>query len=238
VTVVDAVKRHNSPGPAILEVARAVDELIARVDALGEATPGDLWGGADPGLWGDHDTHVEVNREFAKAEVRERLDALKDAAKGLSGDDLAANLAQQRLVEDELRDVRTVEPIPDDAPEEKVLGPGETEIALPVVDGGTQAARREFAVETLKIRDQYPHNPEFVEAYGKGGPLLFYYTDRDWVMSLPVTARQAMVEDVMATNPETAKKMGADILKRTDDESDTTLAQVALDAVAASGGAG
>lgn len=235
-TVEERVRQHNSPGPAILEVARAVDELRGIVDALvRDGTRGDNLWGEGGSLWEEQGIHALAHKDLDQQRARQELEDLKRAARGLSGDDLAANQAAQRLLEDDLRDVQTVEPIPDDAPEEKLLGPGETEIALPVVDGGTQAARREFAVDVLKIRDQYPHNPEFVEAYGKGGPLLFYYTDRDWVMSLPITARVAMVEDVMATNPETAKKMGADILKRADDEIDTTLARGALEAVAGPG---
>lgn len=53
-------------------------------------------------------------------------------------------------------------------------------------------------------------------AYVQGGPMWLYLFDRDYVMGLSPEVRKAMFEDVLLTNPDEAHELASDILKDED----------------------
>lgn len=93
---------------------------------------------------------------------------------------------------------------------------GNVEVELPPADEATMAYRRKFEQDFLHLEDYYGEGADarsYVESYVKGGPLVLYFTDRDFIMSLPYETRQKLVEDVLRTSPKDAANMGADVLK-------------------------
>lgn len=153
--------------------------------------------------------------------VADTLDALKAKLPELSGDDLVAAEARVRILEDEAREVKTVEEpktmVDVVAKDEK----GEWVVDLPEVDEGIQAARREFASKHLKFYDEFgtDQGSVMVQAYGKGGPIWLYHYDRDFCLQLARPLRVGMLEDVARIDANLAAEMGRDLLMdRTADE--------------------
>lgn len=197
-TVREQVLQAKTPRDALLVLADAIDALSTQ--------PADPWS-----EWDDTDTHKEVNDQL-------RIVAAIDAAQhnlqeSTDPEEIRALEATIRLLKDELREIKAV----DDSEGEqqrarKTTGEdGRVMYDLPVASEEDQAVRRQFAEKCLKLQDEF--GPEIVESYVKGGPLVLYYTDRDFVMRMPEQYRKAMVADVEKFSPNEAQEMGRDVLK-------------------------
>lgn len=221
----DQLRRTASKTEAFAEVANILEDIDARLGALESATAVDQGTDEDDVLVWDQPME-ERDHPFTAPAITDGIAAVEEQLQKASGDDYTALEARLRILKDELREVKTIEDAVTEVPLVAVRGKdGEVEYELPDVDAGIQAARREYAVTTMQIRNQYPDREELVDAFGKGGPLLFYYTDRDWLMSLPVEMRRWCVEDVgMTSGPQLAREVGRDLLMRADDEADPTIA--------------
>ncbi len=83
-----------------------------------------------------------------------------------------------------------------------------------------QIDTRAQLVGALGLRDQYGEEAGALaeDSFVRGGPLLLYLSDRDFVNSLPPGLKIALVEDVEKSSPRDAHEMGRDILKASTDE--------------------
>lgn len=82
------------------------------------------------------------------------------------------------------------------------------------VSADKEALRRQWA-EALRVHELLSDVANPIKAYAKGGPQWLYGYDRDAVMSLPLSARRAMVEDLREEDPKAAYEMARDVLKDT-----------------------
>ena len=73
----------------------------------------------------------------------------------------------------------------------------------------------------LGLIDQYGEElgRQFEDSFLKGGPLLLYYSDRDFVMSLPDGIKREMIVDVEKSSNREAHEMARDLLRVNTDES-------------------
>lgn len=92
-------------------------------------------------------------------------------------------------------------------PERRSTLDAKGQLVTPPADPRRKEIRRAFA-ETYKLEAE----GILPDAYAEHGPLWLYYGDRDFVMSLPLTARQVMVADIMEDSPSEAAEVGRDIL--------------------------
>lgn len=106
----------------------------------------------------------------------------------------------------------TNEPVP---PQRVRINQGEdtSEVVLPTVGAERYKARCAFAESQLQLSAHLGDGEDWVWAYGKGGPMWLYLSNRDLVMSYPEEIRRRMVEDVEQDSPEDAHEMSRDILK-------------------------
>ena len=90
-----------------------------------------------------------------------------------------------------------------------------------------QIDERAQIVGRLGLIDQYGEEVRSAaeDSFVRGGPLLLYLSDREYVNSLPYDVKIALVEDVEKSSPREAQEMARDILKaNTDDANDLTAA--------------
>jgi hypothetical protein len=100
------------------------------------------------------------------------------------------------------------------------------DIVVDPVSSVRQDERYDFATDQKLFSFYGPglSEPDFLDAYVKGGPRWLYYTNRDAIMQMPMNLRAALVEDVLLDSHTEADEIGRDILKH--DESMTEGAQV------------
>lgn len=125
------------------------------------------------------------------------------------------NLAEQATADDKgWGEWTSPSPSPESAERAKIEvdADGNTVVDLPKVSADKQARRREFAADVLELDVHFP-DLGLVEAYAKGGPLLLYYSQREFVTGLPIEVQYAMVEDVLEESPGEAEEMGRDLFR-------------------------
>lgn len=195
---------------ALILLAEAVDELAERpVDPVA-----DPWAG-----WGKQPTDTgpapttSVNYAEVEAEIADLAEQLHNNDDPEDSKVLRAKiaLAKDKLVEPpkvvDLEQQRTIQ----------VSNGGDVTVEVPVPDEETVKRRGTFLDASLyeAMREQYGEEgaDQFSTSYMKAGPLLLYYTDRDFVNGLPDRMKFAMVEDVEHFSPNEAAEMARDILK-------------------------
>lgn len=92
----------------------------------------------------------------------------------------------------------------------------EADISFKMPDAERLTARRAFERERLHLAEYLADDTQdWTEAYAMGGPMWLYLGNRDLVMSMPDSVRQAMVQDLIDTGAaDDAHEMGRDILKQ------------------------
>lgn len=202
----------GSPQEALLFLADRVEQLEDRIAELEDGPAESDWS-----TWGDVPPQEEWSPDPA---VEKELAEAREALKGNEDPEESKALrATIFLLEDELRppqedgvdlDQNRTTQITDES--------GAVLIEVPTVDEETEEIREKFARDVLCLTDAYGDEPgeAYIRAYRKGGPLVIYYTDRDFVMGLSDDVKQAMVKDVLELSPQEAHEMGRDILKDLD----------------------
>lgn len=190
----------------VLAAASPRDALLVIADALDNQTPAeDPWG-----TWGT-ETHVPANED--------RVAAISEELKTCDGEDRQALLAELRILTDKGEAVESGDLAEAKRTKVETDEDGKTIIDIPPPNEDQLNMRKQFVAEMM---EPDPGRAPFSEAFIKGGPLLLYYSDRDYVMQLPPNWRKLFVEDVILSSPMEAHEMGRDILKE-DDENDPTL---------------
>jgi hypothetical protein len=92
-----------------------------------------------------------------------------------------------------------------------------TDVNLPPPSAEKLAARRMFEKQSLHLVDYLGTGEDWTEVYAKGGPVWLYVGNRELVMSLPHSVRQALVADLEEDAPQQAKEMARDVLKESCD---------------------
>lgn len=201
-TAEEIVRQCESPRQAILALARAVDSLDKQVGELRKAQTQDTWDS-----WDDHETHVEALKEWQPdPTILKHITATKEALKIATGDEERALQARLALLEDALTPPAEYADVKGKQTQQTTDLDGNVIVELPPASQERQDARREFA-------GMIGLDEAWVESFVKGGPLVIYYTDRDFVMGLPDDWRIAMVNDVEQDSPKEAHEMARDILK-------------------------
>lgn len=173
---------------------RRVDELETRIDYLENAAD---WDGEFEG---------------PPRDVVTPLAHLGEPDSDIPEDNDAVQMAKQRLNEDPGTNIPSPEPVEYTTLHLK----DQIEVSIPVpVDEQLLARQKFIAAGGLANLTSLP-SESAESAYLKGGPIWLHAFDRDFVMSLPYEARQAMCQDVYITAPVAAGKMAQDILKYDD----------------------
>lgn len=87
---------------------------------------------------------------------------------------------------------------------------GSVTVNLPTEISDEQKAYREKFVSEVLSND---YDEVICNSYLKGGPLVLYYTDRDYVMGLSDEWKRAIVRDVTQSSPKEGYDVGRDLLK-------------------------
>lgn len=95
---------------------------------------------------------------------------------------------------------------------------GSREVVLPPATEEQKERRRELGRTMQLHTDVWPvgqHVPRLavLDAFVSGGPIWLYEYDREFMLTLPRRIKQLLVEDAAEHDLDTAKLMGADILK-------------------------
>lgn len=199
----EAVQRADNIVDALLAIARGIDAI--------KSAPAD-------------DGRVEFfSVEWPTDESQQK----KDAAKAATVEDLESKLenttdpyerssieAALRLANDENR---AMEPENTVGRTERVVAPnGDVIVDLPVASDEVRASR-------LKLAEKIGLGETWVDSFVTGGPLVLYYSDRDFVMGLPDDIRQRFVADVEQFNAHEAQEMARDILKNAEPDGTRTI---------------
>ena len=207
-------KDFKSPAEALFYVAGIVEDLQDRVRHLEQQNVDgwDQWSGEVPPL-------TDASTEWAPDPADEaELVKLEDELQG-NNDSLESKAlrAKIELTKDKLQPPVEMHDNSEQATEQHVSQDGSVVVDLPSPTPEQIDVRAQL-LPKMGIADQYgeAQADEFEKAFIRGGPLLFYYTDRDYINALPPDVKQALVEDVLVSSPREAHDMGRDILKDLD----------------------
>lgn len=166
-----------------------------------------------------------AERVASAPDIKAALSALAEGLDELLGSVQAPQPADSWAWSDAvIGGVAPASPSPATASTPAVAGPlpvtTETEdtvtVDLPPASPELQAARREYAARLQLALFQSPpvtlSEEEFIHAYAVGGPLWFYYGDREGVLGLPIEVRRAMVNEVEQLSPQLAAEVARDLL--------------------------
>jgi hypothetical protein len=211
-TTVEKIRQCKTPQEALLVLAEAVDEIVARLEA--EPTP-DVW--SQPLEWGAPAPATEAAapedpssaQQRRIAAIRERLASEHDP------DEIRALEAQLRIALEEHVHLEAAA-VPGLEPEEGGI------ITVPPATPERRKAREQWA-RRVQL-EQYVQNAaalgmteggreELHHNFGVIGPKGLYVADRLAIMQLPVDERRWLVEDMAVDDEAYAQNMGADILK-------------------------
>lgn len=192
------------------------DELERQHAELAKLKPSEAWTAWDQVTEDKSSDTVDndkVHLESALAKARQELSEATDP------DDQRALAARVELFEDELKG-GTIPPPDEGQRTEQIVSPeGDVIVEVPKVSVEKEHERMLFAEEQLRLAEAYPdHGDTLVASYAVAGPLLLYYTDRDFVISQPDRIKKLMIEDVMEIAPMEAIEFGRDILKDSQSE--------------------
>lgn len=213
----EAILGAASPTDALRLVAEYIDQLVE--DAASRRISGsgwDDWGKAigeverDPvGPW-----TPDPADEAALAQYQEDLHGCEDA---LEGKVLRAKI---ELTKDKLHPPTEMVDNTGYSTETHFNDNGEAIIDLPVPTPEQIDFRGEI-VTRLGLRDQYGEQlgEEAEDSFVRGGPLLLYLSDREFVNGMADDIKRLLVSDVEQSSPKEAQEMARDILKTNSDDS-------------------
>lgn len=210
-SAVEVVKAAKNPTEALFALAKYIDEqaTVSADDHWGawetDVSPAETAGLADP------------SNETAIKNLQSKL------AEETDPEEIRALEAQLRILRDTGENIET--DLADN--ERSIVGPDGV-VDLPPATP-KQLAARDMIIEQTDMEEQY--GSEIVSSFRKGGPLLMYYTDREWVMQLPDAIKPIMVADIEVNSPAEAHEIGRDILKdrSADGNEELTIDRIARD---------
>lgn len=209
--LIDELRKQRTPAEALAWLARYCESLESRIQELERANVS----GWDE--WSDETPPLTDDTEWQEPEgVREEIAELREQLKGNESDeDSKAIRAQIELLEDKLVPPPDLADPTGEQTHQIMDDAGNVVVETPAVSEEKEDAREEFARKVLKLVEVYgeEQGTEYIKSYRKAGPLLLYYSDRDFVLGLPDEVRAAMVVDVAEQSPKEAHEMGRDILK-------------------------
>lgn len=232
-SVEDDIRGASSPGEALLILARAIDALGTAPAAsdpwhipTDEPTPEAI---AEEAAWDESAARAEYNRQ---------LKLLGDPPN--DAEDLASWTARRSLLADLLKAPTPNVGVADSHVVTVPLGRDKFEVRVPEASAQVRTIRHQFAgaigldqPNWWTDADNAIETKDAINAYVKGGPLWLHAYDRKFVMQLPVSARQHMVQDVESFSPDDAHNLARDILK---DETADGAKQVVIEHQAAEQG--
>ena len=222
----ERVKVAHSPQDALLAIAQGIDALHSALTkprlAFSPPTK-DPWSGTFGSEW---ESGAVASIAEPDEPLRARIVKIREELESSDGEERRALEAELRLAVEQLDP--PVQSLPDRDQERPILHytEGGVMVDLPEADPETQDNRRAFAEKVLKLGQEF--NEEIIDSYVKGGPLVLYYTDRDYVVGLPDDFKRAMIRDVMQFSPAEAHEMGRDLLKDVDADSNKAVTMEAL----------
>jgi hypothetical protein len=214
-TITARVKGTESPAAALIVIAELLDDAFSRIEELeSDAAVSDeswaSWGSLEEAAY-DGPTEEWAPRDGILDDIREVERELQGCSDAEESQVLRAKLM---LLQDELKPPIEMQDNTGKHTEIEVELDG-TVVHLPPASEEHQELRRKFATDVLRLTEVYGEDDgaKYVESYAKAGPLLLYYSDRDFVMGLPDDYKRAMVRDVSDASPKEAHEMGRDVLK-------------------------
>lgn len=229
-TTADKVRAATSPQEAMLAVAEAMDELLARADVLlaRETVP------QPTSTWGSwintsaNNQHPPAVLAMPVVDRSAEIKRLRDDLLIASGEDATALEAKLRLLLDDGQALLDTNPFSG----ARIGIDGEL-VDFPPVSATRKGRRGNWAasrgLERFLAQGNELIAEEMVDAYIAGGPMWLYLYDRDAVMQLPAEWRKDMVGDVECDSPAQAQELARDILK---DSSPDGAQEPTLDALA------
>lgn len=214
----EAILSQKSPTDALNVVAAVLDELSGRVAALEQ--------GSTEG-WGTWEPHEQVSDpEDQQAEWT--VDPADEAAiaqyqEELQGcdDDLESKVlrAKIELTRDKLQPPTELHDNSGSATETHYDEAGAAIVDLPKPTPEQIDFRGEL-VSRLGLRDQYGDElgEKAEDSFVRGGPLLLYLSDREFVNGMADDIKRLLVSDVELSSPREAHEMSRDILKANTDQ--------------------
>lgn len=214
----EAILSQKSPADALNVLAAWADGVEARLQSLEAADSSDGWA-----TWGKDDGDSEpASQEWSPDPADEA--ALAQYQEELQGceDDLESKVlrAKIELTKDKLQPPVKLYDNTGYTSETHYDEEGAAIVDLPVPTPEQVDFRAEL-ISRMGLRDQYGEELGEVaeDSFVRGGPLLLYLSDRDYVNSLPDDLKRLLVQDVEASSPKEAHQMARDILKENTDES-------------------
>lgn len=216
----ERITECKSPTEALLLVAKELDQVENQLTDLEERVSHiekaniegwDEWSGETPPLTDD-----DLSIEWKPPEgVAEKIEELKGELIGNEDVNESKSIrAKIYLLEDQLKPPPEAGPDLEQQRADISIDDSSVSVSLPVVTLDEEDDREEFARSVLKIPEYYgDQGEEYVQSYRKGGPLLFYYSDRDFIMSQPDEVKRTLVFDVERSSTNEAHEMARDILK-------------------------
>lgn len=216
-SAIQKVRASKSPSEALLALAQHVDELQAILtESLAASGSDDGWGSwegaSEPSA--EDEWAPDPADEAALAQYEDELQGNGDA------EESRVLRAKIELTRDRLKPPVELHDNSGEATETHYDDEGNAIVDLPKPTPAQIDARAEL-LPRMGLQDQYgPEIGETAEdSFVRGGPLLLYLSDRDYVNSLPHDVKTLMVEDVILSSPREGHEMGRDILKASTDES-------------------
>lgn len=211
----EVILKQSNPTQALNVIAAILDTQEARLQDLERAQVSG-WG-----EWSDETpplTDEPVEEWAPNPEDVKRIGEIQERLKGCEDEEESKVLrAELELAQDKLKP--PVELFDDTGAHTNIEADsdGDATVKLPTVSPEKEALREAFARSVLELEMVYPdEGAKYIKSYAKGGPLLMYYSDRDYVMGLADDVKRAMVNDVQEESPKEAHEMARDILKDLD----------------------
>lgn len=217
----ERIRAQKSPAEALIEVGAILDELQGRIDAgiQQQSVSGwETWGPVETDgrdYSGGPEPWVPSPDDIAELKtLEEELHGNADA------DESRVLRAKIELCKDRLQPPTEMYDASGNATETHYDDDGNAIVDLPAPTP-EQIDVRAGIVPQLGLRDQYGEElgAQAEESFIRGGPLLLYLSDRDFVNQLPSNVKALLVDDVLQSSPREAHEMARDILKASTDDS-------------------
>lgn len=222
----EAILSQKSPTDALNVVAAVLDGLSARVAELeqGSTEGWNSWGSIadlpDEQVPDSEDQRAEWSPDPAD---EAELARLEEALHGNADPDESRVLrAKIELTRDKLQPPTELYDNSGSATETHYDDDGAAIVDLPKPTP-QQIDFRGQLLPRLGLRDQYGDEigEKAEDSFVRGGPLLLYFSDREFVNSMADDVKRLLVSDVELSSPREAHEMARDILKaNTDDAND------------------
>jgi len=213
----ESILSQKSPADALNVVAALLDSFDARLTILEGRDTSDPWGTWDGATDEQSDDQV-AEWKPDPADEAELVDLEGQLHGNADADESRVLRAKIELCRDRLRPPVEMVDNSGEATETHFDDDGNAIVDLPKPTPDQIDFRGEL-VGRLGLQDHY--GPELgaqaEESFIRGGPLLLYLSDREFVRSLPDDVRINMIYDVEKSSPREAHEMARDLLKATTD---------------------